>query len=221
MGSPADEQDRDVDEGPQTTVTLTHPYWIGQHEVTQAEFTAVMGSNPSAFTGDTLLPVEQVTWTEAQTYCAKLTQRELASGHIPQGLQYRLPTEAEWERAARAGTTTRFSFGNDPQYTDLADYGWFVLNSNASTHPVAQKLPNDAGLFDMNGNVSEWCQDWYASYPGGSVMDPSGPVSGVQRVVRGGSYYYDGWLARSASRNAFPPNTRKPDIGFRWVLSTQ
>jgi formylglycine-generating enzyme required for sulfatase activity len=219
MGSPATEEGRDFDEGPQTLVTLTKAFSMGQREVTQGEYLAVMGSNPSAATGDTNRPVEQVSWNDAQSYCVKLTALEVAAGRIPQTSFYRLPTEAEWESAARAGSTNRFSFGDDPDYVQLGEYAWFAANSDGTPHPVATKRPDPSGLYDMAGNVWEWCQDWYGSYPGGTQTNPTGLASGIERVVRGGSYYYDGWLDRSAARNAFRPGTRSPQIGFRVVLA--
>jgi Sulfatase-modifying factor enzyme 1 len=219
MGSPATEEGRDFDEGPQTLVTLTKVLTMGRHEVTQAEYLAVMGSNPSAAIGDMNRPAEQVSWADAQSYCVKFTALEVAAGRIPPTSRYRLPTEAEWECAARAGSTNRFSFGDDPDYVDLGDFAWFTANSDGITHPVATRKPNAWGLYDMGGNVWEWCQDWYSSYPGGTLIDPTGPVSGIERVVRGGSYYYDGWLGRSATRNAFRPSSRSPQIGFRVVLA--
>jgi len=219
MGSQATEVGRDFDEGPQTLVTLTEALTMGQHEVTQGEYLAVMGSNPSAATGDLNRPVEQVSWDDAQSYCIKLTALEVAAGRIPQTSRYRLPTEAEWECAARAGSTNRFSFGDDPNYLQLSEYAWFAANSAEIPHPVATKKSNAWGLFDMSGNVWEWCQDWYGSYPGGIRTNPTGPATGIERVVRGGSYYYDGWLGRNATRNAFRPSTRSPQIGFRVVLA--
>ncbi|MEO8425537.1 MAG: formylglycine-generating enzyme family protein [Verrucomicrobiota bacterium] len=220
MGSPATEDGRDFDEGPQTLVTLTKAFSMGQHEVTQGEYLAVMGSNPSAATGDTNRPVEQVSWDDAQSYCLKLTALEVAAGRIPPTSLYRLPTEAEWESAARAGSTNRFSFGDDPDYVHLGEHAWFAANSDGTPHPVATKQSNPSGLYDMAGNVWEWCQDWYGSYPGGTRTDPTGPASGIERVIRGGSYYYDGWLCRSAARNAFRPGTRSPQIGFRVVFAS-
>ncbi|MBI4325893.1 MAG: formylglycine-generating enzyme family protein, partial [Chloroflexi bacterium] len=178
MGSPAGEQDRESDEGPQTLVTLSRGFWIGQHEVTQGEYLAVMGSNPSRFTGDLSRPVEQVSWSEATNYCGKLTEQERAAGRLPGGWVYRLPTKAEWEYAARAGTTTRFSFGDDPGYTILGEYSWFAGNSGSSTHAVQSKRPNLRGLYDMQGNVWEWCWDRYVAWlPGGSLTDPAGPAT--------------------------------------------
>jgi formylglycine-generating enzyme required for sulfatase activity len=219
MGSASSEDGRDSDEGPQTTVTLTNAFWMAPQLVTQGEYLAVMGTNPSSAAGDTNRPVEMVSWNDAQSYCQALTQQEHSAGRIPASLHYRLPTEAEWEYAARAGTTNRFYFGDDPNYALLGNYAWFTGNSDSIPHPVGTKKPNPWGLSDMAGNVLEWCQDWYGNYPGGSQTNPGGRPTGTERVVRGGSWYSDGWLCRSAARNSFPPATKSPQIGFRVVLS--
>lgn len=222
MGSAVSELHRQTNEGPQTVVTLTHGFWIGKFEVTQAEYLSVMSTNPSFLVGDLSRPVETVSWPDATNYCAKLTARELAAGHIPVGSQYRLPTEAEWECAARAGTTTRFSYGDDPDYTSLTNHAWYFLNSDLTTHPVGQKLPNPWGLYDMTGNVWEWCQDWLGDLQGGAVVDPIGPPSNPLglKVVRGGSYDFDETDCRSARRFFFGdhPALRDSDIGFRVVF---
>ncbi len=223
MGSPTSEQDRNVNEGPQTTVILTRGYWIGRYEVTQGEYLSVMSNNPSFFPGDLSRPVSSVRWLDATNYCAKLTERELAAGRIPVGSHYRLPTEAEWECAARAGTTTRFSYGDDPAYAGLGSHAWYASNSGFAPHPVGQKLPNPWGLYDMYGNVWEWCQDWYDSLPGGVQIDPTGPPAPVQfdeKVMRGGAYDYPDSSCRSASRLFFPatPFHTDTDLGFRVVL---
>ena len=182
MGSPTNEVDRNDDEGPQTEVTLTKGFYMGKYPVTQEEYLAVIGSNPSRFVeangdpADLTRPVDQVSWRNATNYCAKRTEQELAAGLIPLGTQYRLPTEAEWEHACRALTSTRFDYGDDPDYAELGNYAWYEANSDSMTHPVGTKLPNRWGLYDMYGNVITWCQDWYGPYPGGSVTDPQGPL---------------------------------------------
>ena len=221
MGSPTNEVDRYDQEGPQTAVTISRGFWMGKYEVTQGEFLAVMGSNPSSFTGDTNRPVEQVTWFEATNYCATLTQQEQAAGRIGTNSVYRLPTEAEWEYACRGWTSDRrFSYGDDPGYTSLTNYAWYSGNSGSTTHPVGQKLPNPWGLYDMYGNVWEWCQDWWTGgLPGGIAVDPQGPATGSNRVIRGGCWYYYGWLCRSASRFYYFPSFRDSSIGFRVVLA--
>jgi formylglycine-generating enzyme required for sulfatase activity len=223
MGSSTNEQDRNSNEGPQTTVTLSRGFWIGKFEVTQGEYLSVMTTNPSVFPGDLSLSVSSVSWIDATNYCAKLTQRELAAGRIFAGSQYRLPTEAEWECAARAGTSTRFSYGDDPGYTNLTEHAWYVLNSGFTPHPVGQKPPNPWGLYDMEGNVVEWCQDWFGSLPGGVQTDPTGPASSAsgRKVVHGGAFDNFESSSRSASRllfQAFPPLT-DTDLGFRVVFA--
>ena len=221
MGSPTDEVDRFDWEGPQTAVTISRGFWMGKYEVTQGEYEAVMGSNPSWFTGDTTLPVEQVSWFDATDYCGALTQRERAAGRIGTNSVYRLATEAEWEYACRAGTSDRrFSYGDDPGYTNLANYAWYDGNSGYMTHPVGEKLPNPWGLHDMHGNVWEWCQDWWSySLPGGIAVDPQGPATGSDRVVRGGVWYYYARCCRSASRTYDYPDYWDIDFGFRVLLA--
>jgi formylglycine-generating enzyme required for sulfatase activity len=133
---------------------------------------------------------------------------------------YRLPTEAEWEYACRAWTSTRFSYGDDPGYTNLTDYAWYFDNSGGMTHPVGQKLPNLWGLYDMHGNVWEWCQDWWSdNLPGGIALDPQGPATGSYRVFRGGGWSGDGGLCRSAIRGDIGPFPRSSEAGFRVVLA--
>jgi formylglycine-generating enzyme required for sulfatase activity len=219
LGSPASEVDRQADEGPQTQVTLTRRFFMGRYDVTQGEYSSVIGSNPSYFGGDTNRPVEMVNWSEANNYCAQLTVRERTAGRLPAGWAYRLPTEAEWEYASRAGSTNRFSYGNDPGYTQLGNYAWYVANSGGTTHPVGGKSPNRWGLYDMSGNVWEWCSDWYGTYPGGNVTDPSGSVSGSGRVTRGGGWGDIANDCRSARRNYYDPSRRYSWIGFRVVLA--
>jgi formylglycine-generating enzyme required for sulfatase activity len=243
MGSPSDEVDRYEDEGPQTEVTLTRGYWMGMFEVTQREYLALTGSNPSIFNGvqtnvfdpncacwtnredfgaDLSRPVEQVSWDDATNYCAALTQQEQAAGHIPTNCVYRLPTEAEWEYACRAWTSTRFSYGDDPGYTNLSNYAWFYDNNGGRTHPVGEKLPNLWGLYDMHGNVAEWCQDWYDVYPGGSAIDPQGPATSWTHVIRGGIWLSTAQTCRSAVRGYFscgPGFCPPPFVGFRVVLA--
>ena len=219
MGSPDTEQDRQSNEGPQTEVTLARGFYLCQHEVTQGEYLDVVGSNPSYFTGNTNRPVENVTWFEATNYCALLTAGEHGAGRIPTNWVYRLPTEAEWEFACRAGTTNRFYYGDDPGYTLLGEYAWYSGNSGSTTHAVGQKRPNRWGLYDMHGNVWEWCLDWYGAYPGGSVTDPTGPPTGSYRVTRAG-----GWdlnvasYCRSAFRYGSYPGYRSYNLGFRVAL---
>ena len=224
LGSPADEASRAADEGPQTVVTISRGLWMGKFEVTQREYQAVIGDNPSGFPGDLNRPVESVSWLDATNYCAKLTEQERTAGRIPPGAFYRLPTEAEWEYAARAGTSTRFSYGDDPGFATLTNYAWFQAIGGVTTHPVGQKVPNPWGLYDMMGNVWEWCSDWYGPYPGGLVTDPQGPASnqlGV-KVIRGGAWESFASDCRSARRltEAVSPFIKDFIIGFRVVLAT-
>jgi formylglycine-generating enzyme required for sulfatase activity len=223
MGSPTNEAGRSLDEGPQTTVTLSHGFWIGRHEVTQGEYLAVVGSNPSQFTGDLNRPVETVSWPDATNYCALLTARNLAAELIPTGSRYRLPTEAEWEYAARAGASTRFSYGDDPGGAGLGNYAWYAVNSGIMTHPVEQRAPNPWGLYDMAGNIWEWCQDWQGAYPGGFVTDPQGPASNPigSKIIRGGAWEEFENNCRSAARMGFgvSPFLKDYILGFRVVLA--
>jgi formylglycine-generating enzyme required for sulfatase activity len=222
MGTPANEANRRSDEGPQTIVTLSRGFWIGKYEVTQREYLAVTDSNPSQFPGDLDRPVETVSWQDATNYCARLTQRELAAGRIPPGSQYRLPTEAEWECAARSGTATSFSYGDDPDFAGLSSHAWYSGNSGFGTHPVGRKAPSPWGLFDMEGNVLEWTLDWYGPYPGGSVTDPQGPASNPQgvRVIRGGAWDAFASDCRSGRRltEGVSPFIHDFILGFRVVL---
>jgi formylglycine-generating enzyme required for sulfatase activity len=203
-------------------VTLTRGFWIGKYEVTQGEYLEVTGTNPSIFPGDPNRPVSSVSWPDATNYCWQLTQRELATGRIPAGSEYRLPTEAEWECAARAGTSTRFSYGDDPDYASLTNHAWYFLNGDLTVHPVGQKLPNPWGLYDIEGNVWEWCQDWLGDLPGGAVTDPQGPPSNPigSKVVRGGGYDFGESDCRSARRFFFGnhPALTDSNLGFRVVL---
>jgi formylglycine-generating enzyme required for sulfatase activity len=232
LGAPEDEDGRNPWEGPQTDVTISRGFWMGQHEVTQGEYLEVMGNNPSWFNGvrhegtpieidygsDLDRPVERVSWHSAAAYCTALTERERLAGRIRSNNVYRLPTEAEWEYACRAWTSTRFSYGEDLHYTDMAEYAWYEGNSEGQTHTVGRKLPNHWGLYDMHGNVSEWCQDYFGAYSGGIALDPQGPESGQERIFRGGGRGSRSGL-RSANRGYGPPEVLSPGIGFRIVLA--
>jgi formylglycine-generating enzyme required for sulfatase activity len=192
-------------------VTISKAFYLGKYEVTQAQWEAVMGDNPSEFAGRNN-PVENVSWDDAQEFIKKLNQKE-------GGNKYRLPTEAEWEYAARAGTTSVYSFGDDAEA--LGRYAWYDSNSSDATHPVGQKEPNGWGLYDMHGNVWEWVQDWYDEkyYSGSPGTDPRGPSSGSFRVNRGGSWDADASGCRSADRNGNTPGNRICDLGFRLASS--
>ena len=195
-------------------VTLTKAFEFGVYAVTQEQYEQVMGTNPSKFKGSQN-PVEKVSWDDAVEFCRKLSElpAEKKAGYV-----YRLPTEAEWEYACRAGTTTAYSFGDSD--SQLGDYAWYGANSGKRTHPVGQKKPNAWGLYDMYGNVWEWYQDWYGGYPVSSVTDPAGASSGSDRVIRGGSWSYDSDGCRSAVRGSLTPDHRLLHLGFRVLRSS-
>lgn len=209
--------------GPVHDVTISYGFWMGQHEVTQAEYAALMGTNPSSFVGASR-PVESVTWFNAQSYCAALTAQQGALGNVSPGYQYRLPTEAEWEYACRSGTTTEFNVGN-ALYCDQAQF-FYSNDSNSicypsgyiGTAPVASHSPNLWGLHDMHGNVWEWCLDSYDPYSAAPATDPF-VTGGAYRVLRGGSWEGDSLYCRSAYRERFDPSSGHDSIGFRVVLA--
>jgi formylglycine-generating enzyme required for sulfatase activity len=203
MGS----EDGESDERPKHQVTFSRSFYLGKYEVTQGQWQAIMGNSPSLFQGDPKLPVEQVWWTDVQEFISKLNAKE-------GGTRYRLPTEAEWEYAARAGSTTAYSFGDDA--ARLGEYAWYKDNAGGKTHPVGQLQPNAWGLYDMYGNVMEWVQDWYGSYSDKPVTDPSGPPSGSHRMRRGGAWNSVATVCRSANRYSVP-GFRDDFLGFRLV----
>ena len=208
MGSAKGEKGHYRDEGPQHEVTISKPFLMGITEVSQQQYETVMGKNPSSFKGPTN-PVNTVSWNDATIFCKKLSEKT--------GRKVRLPTEAEWEYACRAGTRTGFSFGGND--TDLRDYAWYAANSNEKVHPVGQKRSNAWGLHDMHGNVWEWCSDYYAdSYVSAKNTDPKGPTSGSDRVLRSGSWYDSLEECRSASRDHEGPSNPSFNYGFRVVL---
>jgi len=214
MGSPEEELERDDDET-QHRVTLTRGYWLAETACSQAFWEAVTGENPSHFRGDDL-PIEQVSWEDVGSFL------ETLNGLRP-GLGARLPTEAEWEYACRAGTTTPFSFG-DQITTDQVNYdgnapyaGGVKGKYRAKTVPVTDLPANAWGLYQMHGNVWEWCSDWFGKYPAEAMTNPVGPDTGAYRVVRGGSWIYDARIARAAGRVAVHPSLRSPDLGFRFA----
>gem|GEM_PF-699907 len=230
MGSPKNEKWHRADEN-QHEVLITRDYLIGETEVTQKQYKKVVGINPSYFQGDKLAkrhpqtgrvvkevdssnhPVEQVSWEDAVEFCMKLSAlpEEKAAGRM-----YHLPTEAEWEYACRAGSKTAYILGESSK--SLGDYAWFDGNSNKQTHPVGEKKANAWGLYDMHGNVHEWCSDWYGNYPKGAVSDPTGAREGSYRVNRGGSCDQDAAHCRSANRSGRNPSVRY-FVGFRVALS--
>ena len=234
MGSPAGEILRTIWEGPQTRVTLNWGFKMGKYEVTQAQYKALFTNNPSYFSGVSNRPVEQVSWADALEYCRRLTQREREGGYLPPGWAYRLPTEAEWEYACRAGTTTAFGYGpvlhsgmanfdGRYGYDGTADPAFNPAGVNlGKTSPAGSYAPNPWGLCDMHGNVWEWCLDgWDNFLPGGDVVNPWTPVSDNNRVLRGGCWYNDGRFCRSAYRAASGADYASHEIGFRVVLARE
>jgi len=253
MGSPSTEPGRQPDEGPRTTVTFTKGFWLGRTHVTVGQWKNVMGTDvrgqlvklinddePHEIAGKrqtrreymrftTLfrsdLPMYFVSWEDAQEFCRRLTAIELAAGRLPKGYEYALPTEAQWEYAARGGTRTA-------TYAPLETIAWYDANSSqgyegkgfkvsggiAGPRSVAGKAPNNWGLYDMTGNVWQWCRDWYGPYPGGKLVDPTGPATGTMRVNRGGSFGSAAADERSASRAGNPPMEASAYRGFRLAL---
>ena len=206
MGSPDSEDGRDTDEV-QHLVTISKGFYMSTTPVTQGQWVAVMNTDPSKWQGDDL-PVEQASWFDAVAFCRKLSQME--------GKTYRLPTEAEWEYACRAGTSGQYNTGDADAAMAVA--GWYADNSNGQTHSVAMKLPNAWGLFDMHGNVWQWCSDIYGDYADGPAVDPQGAKTGKRRVCRGGSWDTSAVECRSAARNDRKPDGHDAICGFRVVM---
>lgn len=228
MGSDARDRDAAASEKPRRLVTISKPFYLGKTEVTQAQWEAVMGSNPytssrsNPFYG---LPgmAERITepdhpatvsWNDAQAFIRRLNEKE---GHA----HYRLPTEAEWEYAARAGTTTAYSFGDDPR--QLGTYAWYGEDfATGGTHPVGTKQPNPWGFYDIHGNVWEWVQDWYGEHSSAAAAtDPVGPRTGTARVVKGGSWHQTSTSWRTAFRKPYEPDYRGISIGFRLAMTAE
>jgi len=207
MGSPEDEIGR-WDNETLHQVTISKPFYLQTTPVTQRQWEVVMGSNPSFEIGENQ-PVERVSWNDVQEFISKLNTQS--------GKNYRLPTEAEWEYACRAGSTGKYCFGDDE--TILGEFAWYLDNSDFDTHPVGLKRPNDWGLYDMHGNVWEWVQDWYGVYPSSSVTDSEGPSSDSCRVLRGGWANNRAMYSRAAIRSRNNPDFRSLDYGFRVAVS--
>ncbi len=215
MGSPESDIDAAANEQPQHQVTISRSFYMGEAEVTQGQWKAVMGTEPWAKQNyvreGVNYPATYVSWDDAVSYCEKLSQLE--------GKTYRLPTEGEWEYACRGGTTTKYCFGDNP--LELSRYGWFSKTADGEeyAHEVKKKLANPIGLYDMHGNVWEWCSDWYGDYLEGLVVDPMGPGDSSRRLRRGGSWDSQGSDCRSAFRRGVVSSYRRSDLGFRLVLS--
>jgi formylglycine-generating enzyme len=237
MGSPTNEAERDTNQV-QHSVIISRGFWMGKFLVTQADYLAVVGSNPSFFiaangySDDSTRPVETVNWIDASNYCALRTQQERSGGLIPANYVYRLPTESEWEYADRAGTTTAFYLGNSLHSGQANCDGRYEYDASVGTinnisgiflghpTPVGSYAANGWGLYDMIGNVLEWCQDWFGPYPEGVALDPQGPATAPGRVVRGGAWSLDALHCRSAYRDGYAPDGRGLNyIGFRVVLA--
>jgi len=210
MGSPNNEQDVWNKAVPQHQVMLTKSFYMGKYEVTEAQWQAVMGSNPEYWNDRA---VKEISWNECQTFIQNLNQLGQRT--------FRLPTEAEWEYACRAGTITEFYWGNDVWYTQIGEYAWYYGNSSSFTREVGLKKPNAWGLYDMSGNVLEWCQDWYGNYSSDAQIDPTGPNSGSARVRRSGSWNSNPSDMRSASRTNEEPHCQCIATGFRIVTFEQ
>ena len=213
MGSPETEMGRYPDEGPQFLAKISESFWLSKFEVTQREYGALMFNDPSSGDPNPTAPVETVTWDQANDFCVRLTEQELSAGRLPPGYVYRLPTEAEWEYACRAGTQTRYSYG-DPESL-LSKHGWWAANGGSTPHNVGEKLPNPWGFYDMMGNVFEWCLDVYAPY----LSRGTDPLPSRKQVVRGGAFYCPARLLRCAARvESAPPEHSSWLIGFRVAL---
>lgn len=209
MGSPVDELKRSpLGDEEAVQVTISNPFYLQATEVTQGQWQAVMNDNPAYYPLSATHPVENVSYEEIELFLVGLNQ-QAPHGH------YRLPTEAEWEYAARASTRSRYAFGDNEQ--GLNQYAWFKENSGLITHPVATKLPNAWGLYDMYGNVYEWVSDWYEDYPLSSQVDPRGPVNGLAKVMRGGSFMFPSKFSRSAQRHSGNTDLKNRGVGFRLV----
>ncbi len=221
MGAPVDELGVLSADRPVHTVTLSEGYWLGKYELTKAQWEAVMDTQPWSNAGNVLnspdSPAVLISWYDTQTFIEQLNDVT--------GQTFRLPTEAEWEHACRAGTTERFYWGTDADLTLIDDYAWNTANADDAgepyAHVVGQKLPNAWGLYDMSGNAWEWCQDWFGAYTSDPVTDPTGPGIGIDRVVRGGSWYNPepGTTCRSAYRGGMAPGGLYTDYGFRLCRS--
>jgi formylglycine-generating enzyme required for sulfatase activity len=209
MGCTGEQHSCEDDEKPVHEVAVSS-FYMGKYEVTQAQWKTLMGSNPSYFKGGNL-PVENVSWNDAQMFIERL--------NAATGKQYRLPTEAEWEYAARGGNKSKGNVYSGSNFVENA--AWMTINSGGATHPVGTKMANELGIYDMSGNVYEWCYDWYGSYPASAQNDPTGTSSGSNRVLRGGSWNTYAGGCRVAYRNYNSPGASGFDLGFRVACSSE
>lgn len=217
MGTATNDPNKTPNELTQFPVTLSRGFWINQFEVTQSEYQNLTCSNPSSNPADLECPVDKVTWRNAVDYCALLTQRERQALRLPNDYAYRLPTEAEWEYAARSGTTNAFGFGNDPAL--LPAYAWYSVNGQSTTHPVGQLQPTAWGLKDIHGNVFEWCWDWISSAPTQPVTDFRGATNDVYHAIRGGASSFPWTYCRAGWRTGYSAASVPTQVGFRIVLA--
>lgn len=218
MGSPGTEPGRRSNEGPQTKVAITHGFWMGKYEITVAQYRNLVGDVPSYIKQanvDDNAPVVSVSWENAVNFCRLLTQSDREGQQVSEGYLYRLPTEAEWEYACRAGTETPFSFGQDGNFLEL--YGWFEANSGGRPRPVGGRLPNPWGLYDMHGNAQEWCFDHFRPR-GGIIADPVGPLTPEWCALRSGAWDHRTVDCRSAWRHVLA-SAPILEAGFRVVLA--
>lgn len=216
VGSLADEQDRQGDEGPVFEVTISQAFYLGKYEVTQGQWVAVMGKNPSVFSDKDNwadYPVDWVSWEDCQHFINKLN--DLGMG------RFRLPTEAEWEYACKLGAQQRYDWGDDPSYSEINQHAWIYPRAEGRSQPVGQKKASAWGLYDMCGNVWEWCQDWKGKYPDQPQVDYQGPTTGQDRIFRGGSWFNLDKTARCANRNAHVPDEPYTNIGLRLVMEME
>jgi len=220
MGSPDADKDARDEEKPQHRVRITRPFYLGKYPVTQEQWEVVMAANPSNFKG-AKNPVESVGWDDCRQFIDKLNKiiDKLNKKPHPGGGKFQLPSEAQWEYACRAGTASRYGFGDDED--SVGDYAWYLANSGDRPNPVGQKKPNAFGLFDMHGNVGEWCEDWYGEryYAESTRDDPTGPARGSTRVNRGGGWDRPARYCRSAFRSYYVPGFRLNFVGLRLALS--
>lgn len=213
MGSPAEEWKRQGDEGPVRKVKISKGFYLGKYEITQQQWEWIMKESPSVFQGfedSDQRPVDRVSWEDCQLFIQRINALEKGT--------FRLPTEAEWEYACRAGSTERFPWGVDSTYRGLFEHAWFFSRSEGKSHPVGTKKPNAWGLYDMHGNVWEWVSDWVGPYSNQMQTDPAGPESGEKKVIRGGSWFNEPEALRCANRNAHIVQSRQTNNGLRVVL---
>jgi len=212
MGGDKKHEQAEDHENPRHVVKISKAFFMGKYAVTQKQWSEIKPNNPSEFISDAR-PVERVSWNDVQDFIQKLNMKEETD-------RYRLPTEAEWEYAARAGSESAYSFGPDTHM--LSQYAWYRKNSGGKTHPVGQLNPNAWGLYDMHGNVHEWCQDWFDRnyYSHSPANDPSGPSTGLAKALRGGDWGSQDWYCRCASRSLSSPDRRSNRLGFRLIRVT-